>query len=726
MPMPKPGSGEDKDKFISRCMGDDTMVNEFPDNGQRAAVCNAQWREHMKENLSESCQLLERLEPTGKTWQVLLIRPGTSKNNNHYPAETLAKAAPLFESKKAFADHATESERRARPERSVRDVVGWFDSVSSQAQGLLARFHILESADWLRTMLVDAYNRGRPDLVGFSIDAEGKTTARQHGGRRVNWVESIERVNSVDVVTEPAAGGELVRLVASHRGDKETDMDLEKLSLEELKKARPDLLEGLVPKAEVEKQLKEAEEKAARTLKEAEDKKAKEAEEVKEKTALSEATKLEEKIAAMERRDMLREALAESKLPEITQAKIRKAYDGKVYDKEELTKVVNDEREYLASFQESGRVKGTGRSLIEIGDEERDKWAKAMDGLFTQSNVGDVKRFMSFHESYRVITGGPIEETFSLRESNPAKLRESLDSTSWAEILGDSITRRMVAEYARDDLGTWKQIVSDIVPIKDFRTQRRMRMGGYGNLPTVGQGINYTALTSPGDEEATYSPTKRGGTEDLTFEMIRNDDVGAIRRIPRELGRAAAQTLHEFVFDFIDGNAAIYDAVALFDAAHNNLGTTAISAAELQAAIQAMRDQTVAGSSKALGGANMPKHVLVPNELLRAAWELVTSSVKIITADTATTPNFFTQFGINLIVVDYWTDANNWYLVADPGRIPTMELGFLDGKEEPELFVQDQETVGSLFEADKITYKIRHIYGGAVLDYRGFYGEVVT
>jgi hypothetical protein len=40
-----------------------------------------------------------------------------------------------------------------------------------------------------------------------------------------------------------------------------------------------------------------------------------------------------------------------------------------------------------------------------------------------------------------------------------------------------------------------------------------MRFGGYGNLPTVGQGAPYTALTSPTDEEATYAPAKRGGTE---------------------------------------------------------------------------------------------------------------------------------------------------------------------------------------------------------------------
>ena len=42
-------------------------------------------------------------------------------------------------------------------------------------------------------------------------------------------------------------------------------------------------------------------------------------------------------------------------------------------------------------------------------------------------------------------------------------------------------------------------------------------------------------------------------------------------------------------------------------------------------------------------------------------------------------------------------------------------FGFLGGREEPELFVQDMPNVGSMFSNDKLTYKIRHIYGGNVL-----------
>ena len=46
MPIPTPKPGEEKNDFISRCMGSDVMQKEFPDQKQRSAVCYSKWREH--------------------------------------------------------------------------------------------------------------------------------------------------------------------------------------------------------------------------------------------------------------------------------------------------------------------------------------------------------------------------------------------------------------------------------------------------------------------------------------------------------------------------------------------------------------------------------------------------------------------------------------------------------------------------------------------------------
>jgi hypothetical protein len=45
MPLPMPNEGESEQDFISRCMGNETMNEDFPEQEQRSAVCYRQWRE---------------------------------------------------------------------------------------------------------------------------------------------------------------------------------------------------------------------------------------------------------------------------------------------------------------------------------------------------------------------------------------------------------------------------------------------------------------------------------------------------------------------------------------------------------------------------------------------------------------------------------------------------------------------------------------------------------
>lgn len=43
MPIPAPKENEPQDEFISRCMGDEKMKSEYPDESQRYAVCITQF-----------------------------------------------------------------------------------------------------------------------------------------------------------------------------------------------------------------------------------------------------------------------------------------------------------------------------------------------------------------------------------------------------------------------------------------------------------------------------------------------------------------------------------------------------------------------------------------------------------------------------------------------------------------------------------------------------------
>lgn len=71
-------------------------------------------------------------------------------------------------------------------------------------------------------------------------------------------------------------------------------------------------------------------------------------------------------------------------------------------------------------------------------------------------------------------------------------------------------------------------------------------------------------------------------------------------------------------------------------------------------------------------------------------------------------------------------DENNYYLSAKTSDVEGIEIGFLNGREEPEILVQDQPTQGNVFVYDMIRYKVRHEYGGAVVDFRAFAGSIVA
>ena len=74
MPLPKPREGEDKDKFINRCMVDKSMLSEFPDEKQRYAVCLTQWDERAAARPQREIRMAElrAVEPAGDANEMIV------------------------------------------------------------------------------------------------------------------------------------------------------------------------------------------------------------------------------------------------------------------------------------------------------------------------------------------------------------------------------------------------------------------------------------------------------------------------------------------------------------------------------------------------------------------------------------------------------------------------------------------------------------------------------
>jgi hypothetical protein len=706
--------------------------------GKKGKDFPAQLREAAAGELAPG-RMIEAVDDTGYEWLVCLITAGEAKSGTYYPPEVLREAAPLFEGARAF--DRSDKDHLADKGASVRTLVGWHDQVQFQeADGgrLVSHFHVAADAPWLAAKMRQAWDKGKTDLLGFSIVADGRASLRRQNGRMVRYAEAITKVDAVDPVLNASAGGQIIRMIqadgAGTGGEREMKF-LEQL-VKMIEAERPELLQGKDKDNLKEEEILTLFREAMQGKKPDEDPtKAKEQKdllkqvEVRLKEAEDRAKAAEVRFQEAECRNLLASKLTACGLPEITLAKIRKDFTArKVFVEADLEQAITDEREYLAKFHEAAGLPGLGGAVA--GPNERDKVLCAMQGFFFAEDLklGDQKvpRFISIREAYVTITGdrfvtGRLEDAVNLKKY---AFREALGTDSWAQIFGDSMTRRLLAEYNLPQYQAWRLIVSDIIPVNDFRENKRLRVGGYGDLPEVLEHGNYEELSSPEDEEVGYSVSTRGGLEFLSRRMIINDDVGAVRRIPVNLARAAGRTLFKAVFNiFVTNPTMPYDSTALFHADHANLGSTALAAAALTATRIAMRSQTSYDGNDVLG--LVPRYLLVPNELEEMAMLLTKSGKKVPASGEATDlPTLHT--GMDCLVLDFWTDATDWVAVADPRDIPTIEVGFLQGREEPEVFVQDQPTQGYMFNSDKLAYKIRHEWGLAPLDHRGFYKHVVA
>jgi len=458
---------------------------------------------------------------------------------------------------------------------------------------------------------------------------------------------------------------------------------------------------------------------------------------------------------------VLDSALVAAKLPTPITDRIRKRFAGKTFSDVSLTEDINEERETLAALSSSGQITGHGyEKPLHVGLSEYEQLQAAFDKMFgvTESEATkSVPSFSGIREAFRAATGvdistiggvdRPLQEAYqeglrnyvrakveagTLQEAEYHLKEADVTTSTFSYLLGTSMNKRLLKDYQAWP-SEWQKFCSTVA-VKDFKQQDRIRLGAFGSLSTVAEDAAYTTLTLA-DTHATYTPTKRGNLVQISRETIINDDLYAIKQIPQKLAVAAAFTLAEFVYELLDPAAgAIYDGYILFSNTHHansavadaSVGTanngTALSSAAMQTGVIKMRKQQNA-ASKPIG--LKPRFLLVPPDLEFTAMTILKSAGLPGGSNNDVNPmmgycepivapqaNSFTSLGATTTFCA---------LVADPRVIDTIEIGFIGGQVNPVLFIQDQPLYGLNFSQDVISYKVRHEYGGSVVDYRGFY-----
>ncbi|MDX1491281.1 MAG: hypothetical protein R3332_08340 [Pseudohongiellaceae bacterium] len=640
--------------------------------------------------MRESVSLIEAAaEASSSSFLIRIVKAGTSKNNKIYSDEVLRESTPLFNGCRVFLK--SDEEHLAGKGKSVRNLIGGLsDSRFIEGKGadsgeIQARLDVIDGD--IAIKLREAVDRSLTHLFGFSIDVEGEAK------RKGKFVEAVRftKVHSVDMIVEPGAGGELINFIEAVASQTEENDPMKQRMLEAIRKAN----NGSLPSGLDE----DNEDDVYAAFQEA----------VASSVAPDTSNMVtKDELEQLEVRSAMREAVRGSKLPEKAQAKLIKQLeaDSKL-TVAKFTEAIDEERDYLANFTETGTVRGLGGGDGTVGAQGT---AEMLDKLLDPSDA----EVISLRECYQAATGD-TRVTGRLRD---CRFREALDTDSFPVLLGDAVNRRVAEMYSNDNANElWREIVSDIVPLSDFRERNTVMYGGYGDLPTVAEKGAYAALSEPSELPEKYSPMKKGGIVSVSLEMIKNDDVGMVMRIPRDVTRAAKRTLNKFVLDIIRNNPTMTDTKALFHADHGNLGTAAFSKAAYLAARLLMMKQADPDTGEPLG--------LTPNLLLIPA-DLEENAFDAFRRDTNVDPDFAQSTMPKIRPVSYWTDVSDWSLICDPVDHGTIEIGFLDGKQEPEMFIQDSPTSGSMFTNDMVTYKIRHVYGGAPVSALGMRKHVVA
>lgn len=316
-------------------------------------------------------------------------------------------------------------------------------------------------------------------------------------------------------------------------------------------------------------------------------------------------------------------------------------------------------------------------------------------------------------------------------------LQEALGTSDFPYLFGDILDRQMLANY-QEAPQSWSRYCKRAL-VRDFRTVKRFALtGAEGALSNVPQLTQYPAA-GLGDVLQSYAVSKFGRVIPLSWETIINDDLGAFQDLPQRLGRAARRTEEKLATQLFVGTTGPLG--TMFTVGNKNIITAnpALSVAGLQTAMSILLTQTDADGEPIM----IERMILVVPPQLQVTADNVLNAIQIwaktdgggTAAQEIVVGNWVKNAGIvdratNFYIPQIASSSNgstSWFLFADPaaGR-PAIEMGFLVGHEQPEVFMKapNAQRVGGGttnaqdgdFDTDAITYKVRHVVGGGVMD----------
>lgn len=292
-------------------------------------------------------------------------------------------------------------------------------------------------------------------------------------------------------------------------------------------------------------------------------------------------------------------------------------------------------------------------------------------------------------------------------------------TAAFPAILDNAIRKNIVQLYqtvpTTFQLWTTKGSVSDFKPTKDHS----YLAGGAGEFLRVGENGELKA-DKPSTE---LLPQRQIDTYGRQFSMSRqafiNDDIGFITEIPGLYATSAKRTINKQVYKILVDNPAVFDGVALFDNAHNNLIATgaAPSVDTLQAIMLKLLSQ-----KDPFGDSIMvePEYLIVPVGYGFKMSQLLETSLIDVTGIGSHTANALYNYRNKLKVVEEGAlnvlaagGAIPWFAVGNKNYAKSLQVDYLNGQETPT--IRRSEVPGQL----GFVWDIWLDWGITAVDFRG-------
>lgn len=307
-------------------------------------------------------------------------------------------------------------------------------------------------------------------------------------------------------------------------------------------------------------------------------------------------------------------------------------------------------------------------------------------------------------------------------------LKESNATSDFPKLLANVMYKTLINKFKGVN-SPWRQYTMRGT-LSDFKPHNRVIMSEAPDLLLKEELGPYTDSTLE-DFNYQIGLITKGRTFTVSREAIINDDLQALRRQPERFGRASARTLIKQIVNAIEGDGLMYDGKNMFHLDHGNsanvtLTNDAAGIAAVSAGMTVIEKSTDPTTGEKYG--IEAKYLLVPPDLEDTAMRIVNGQNFYPVSTSGGTNEIGKAKRLTVLKEPFLTSTTGWYVMADPNDLPVIEVGFLNGKETPDLLIKRADTINLAggedewgYEFDDISYKARYDYAVARAMYQGIY-----